>query len=446
MQVARLSFALALAAVSLVVITAAPAARADVVCDRFASTSGSDGDAGTMASPFRTPQKLVDSLAPGEAGCLRAGTYEFAELGVGKPNVTLSPYGSEAVTLRGSIKVRPSGHHSTIEGMKLDGRGGATPIGPKIYADGFALRDNEITNGHTSICVQVSRYYSDPAPRGVVIERNRIHDCGELPSTNKDHGIYLSEARDTIVRDNWIYDNADRGIQLYHDADGSKVTGNVIEGNGDGIVVNGSDSAVSEDNVIEGNVIAGSYRGYNVYSGHTGPVGHGNVLRNNCVWAGDARSPFDENGGVMVPARNYTATGNLVAEPEFTDAGGGDYRLLADDRCASKYTGPTAVPGSPPGDGSGGGESATVNLRASSHSVRRGAHLRLRGTVLGAQAPRAVIAMRHNHRWKRIRAPRIRGGRFAVRLRARTHRRVFKVRASVGRLGHSRIVRIRVKR
>jgi parallel beta-helix repeat protein len=227
-RITRLSAAPIVIALSLLVTVAAGSpAAAGVSCDRFAAPSGSNGGSGSRSDAYRTPEKLVDSLAPGQTGCLRRGTYRFSELGIATPGITLAPYGSEAVTLRGSIKVRPSGHHSTIRGMKLDGRGGATPIGPKIYADGVVLRDNEITNAHTSICVQISRYYSDPAPRGVVIKRNRIHDCGELPSTNKDHGIYVSEARDTVIRDNWIYDNADRGIQLYHDADGSKVIGNV---------------------------------------------------------------------------------------------------------------------------------------------------------------------------------------------------------------------------
>src|SRR5579883_2011471 len=42
------------------------------LCDRFASPAGSDGDgAGSIASPYRTAQKLADSLAPGQVGCLR---------------------------------------------------------------------------------------------------------------------------------------------------------------------------------------------------------------------------------------------------------------------------------------------------------------------------------------------------------------------------------------
>jgi hypothetical protein len=336
--ITRLLVALVLAAALVVTAVTGSPAVAGGGCDHFAARDGSDGGSGSFLTPYRTAEKLADSLSRGQTGCFRAGTYRFSELAVSKARITLTSYESEAVTLRGSIKVRPSGHHSTISGMKLDGRGGESPIGPRIYANGFALRRNEITNGHTSICVQIARYYSDPAPRRVVIRRNRIHDCGELPSTNKNHGIYVSEAKRTMIRDNWIYDNADRGIQLYHDADRSRVIGNVIYHNGDGIVINGEGSSISERNRIRGNIIAKSYRGYNVYSGSSGPVGRNNVLRKNCVWA-KRRSPYRRQGGVMAPARNYKVRRNVVARPLFANARGGNLRLARGGRCAAKYKG-----------------------------------------------------------------------------------------------------------
>ena len=73
----------------------------------------------------------------------------------------------------------------------------------------------------------------------MVIEGNRIHDCGELPAANHDHGIYVGNAAGRSIRDNWIYDNADRGIQLYPDADRTAITGNVIDGNGQGVIFGG---------------------------------------------------------------------------------------------------------------------------------------------------------------------------------------------------------------
>jgi nitrous oxidase accessory protein NosD len=306
-----------------------------MTCDRFAAPGGSDRGSGSRSNPYRTPQRLIDSLRSGQTGCFRAGTYRFSEIYLDQARITLAPFRSERVKLKGGIKVKPSGHHSTIRGMKLNGNG---EIGPRIYANRVVLRDNEITNGHTEICVQISRWYSGPRPKRVVIKRNRIHGCGELPSTNMDHGIYVSEARKTVIRDNWIYDNADRGVQLYHDADRSKVIGNVLFHNGDGIVINGAGSSVSQKNVIKGNVIAKSYRGYNVYSGDTGPVGRHNILRKNCVWA-SKRSRYREHGGVMRPARNYRARRNVVARPRFARAKAGNLRLRGGGRCVRRYKG-----------------------------------------------------------------------------------------------------------
>jgi parallel beta-helix repeat protein len=217
--------------------------------------------------------------------------------------------------------------------MKLDGAGGTGNIGPRIYADRAVLRNNEITNEHTSICVSISAYYSNPPPRGVVIEDNRIHDCGALPSTNKDHGIYVSNASDTVIRNNWIYDNVDRGVQLYPDAQRTTVIGNVIDGNGEGVVFSGEGPATSNHNLVEGNVIADSKLGWNVYSGQSGPVATGNILRKNCVWAGQSLPDYGSNGGVETPSRNFTANANVVVDPHYSDPAAGDYTLSSDSKC-----------------------------------------------------------------------------------------------------------------
>jgi hypothetical protein len=430
------------------VMMAGSSAGAAVSCDKFASVTGSDGGAGTLADPYATPQELIDSLAPGQTGCFRAGTYTFSQTDVTTANVTLAPYGAEAVALKGSIKVKPAGHDSTIEGLKLNGAGGTSNIGPRIYADGVTLRDNEITNDHTSICVQVGSWYDGPAPQGVVIERNRIHDCGELPSTNKDHGVYLSEARDAIVRDNWIYDNVDRGVQQYSHVEGARITGNVIVNNGQGVNFSGG-----SNQIVEGNIIASSNRRWNVYAGSTGSPGEG-VLRNNCVYA--SKSGYTDNGGID-SSDVFSETGNLIAKPSFVDPAAADLRLEPGDACLAKYTGTMSLPGggpSPPplpppspSEPPAGGSRTVVTLRASSRSVRLGGTLKLRGSALGAHsARRAVIRKRHRHHWERVRAPKIRNGHFALRLRARTHQRALRFRARVGQLGHSRTVLVRVER
>jgi parallel beta-helix repeat protein len=91
-----------------------------------------------------------------------------------------------------------------------------------------------------------------------VIQGNRIHDCGRLPRTNNNYGIYVSAARGTRIMDNWIYDNADLGIQLYPDAVNTLVANNVIDANGEGVIFSGSGNQVASDNEIKNNVIANS--------------------------------------------------------------------------------------------------------------------------------------------------------------------------------------------
>ncbi len=237
------------------------------------------------------------------------------------------------MTLKGTIQVKPGGAGSTIQGMKLDGAGGESVTGPRINADNVVLLGNEITNDHTSICVSVSSFYSRPPPRGVVIERNRIHDCGRLPATNKDHGIYVVDARNTVIRDNWIYDNADRGIQLYPDAQRTRIVGNVIDGNGEGIIFGGTGGVTSNHNLVKGNVITNSKLRWNVSSGPTGPTATGNVVLQNCLWAGDSKPHYRSNGGILTPSRNFTAKANTVVDPQYADRDAHDYAISSDSPC-----------------------------------------------------------------------------------------------------------------
>ena len=319
-------------------------------CDEFVSPTGSDiSGNGSIASPYQTPQKLLDSLAPGDTGCFRAGTYSWSEnLSVRTAGITLTPYPGEDATLKGRLRIEETADGATIEHLTLDGRNSANNLSPLIYADQVVLRENEITNYHTGICVTLDSYFSSPPPQGVVIERNRIHDCGALPSTNKHHGIYVGEARDTVIRDNWIYDNADRGIQLYPDAQRSTITGNVIDGNGEGINFAGSGDLASDDNIVQGNIISNSNLRWNAEDGTNGPVPDGNVLRDNCIWASNGNAAYNSNGGVQAPSRNFTVSGNLITASGFVNAAAGDFHLQWGSACLAKYTGTMSLPVGPP--------------------------------------------------------------------------------------------------
>jgi beta-glucanase (GH16 family) len=261
-----------------------------------------------------TPQALADRLAPGQRGCFRAGTY-YGDLVLHQHDVTLTSYPGERATIRGTIDFTPGANRDSVTHLNLDGRGSDTNIGPLIYANGDRLAYDDITNHHSEICVLVGGGAS-----GTLLEHNRVHDCGRLPSTNRDHGIYLENAYDTVIRDNWIHDNVDRGIQLYPGAHSTRIFRNVITDNGEGILF----SDASSNNEAWDNIVAYSRLRDNVESYSL--FGAGNSFHDNCVWDGDG------GGGIKAPGVNVYA--NVIAQPRFVDHGGRNFSLRADSPCA----------------------------------------------------------------------------------------------------------------
>jgi len=275
-------------------------------CDRSASPAGSDTAPGTPKRPLATAQALVDALAEGETGCLRAGEYAADdEIKLETPGITLRSYPGERATLRGRIWVTREAPGSTLTGLDIDGTNSRTLPSPTINGDRVNVIGNDITNGHTSICLSVGSPDTFGRARGTFIAGNVIHDCGSLPATNFDHGIYVNSADETMIVGNTIFGNADRGIQLYPDAQGSLIAGNVIAGNGEGVLFGGSADTASSDNLLVGNSITGSTIRGNVESSWGGPVGTGNFVLRNCL-SGGADPAGDTGAGV-----GFTGAGNL---------------------------------------------------------------------------------------------------------------------------------------
>ena len=260
---------------------------------------------------------FVDSLRAGKTGCLRRGVHRATDVvSIDAPKVTLTSRSVRPATIVGRVSVAAEADGARIENLKLDGRNELGKPSPTINANKVILRGNDITNRHTTICVSITDFSGEPPPRGVVIADNVIHDCGELPATNHHHGIYVSHARGTVIRNNVIYGNADRGVQLYPDADDSIVTGNVIDGNGQGVIFGGGPDSSSDDNLVAGNVITGSNIRWNIQSHWQGPVGSGNVARDNCVWTTNVEYPGLPPGSGIEPEMVGTrAFDNVVADP-----------------------------------------------------------------------------------------------------------------------------------
>lgn len=314
--------------------TAAPSRPSPMrACDLLAARTGSDHASGAVRSPFRTAQRLADALRPGKVGCLAAGQTFVGDLTLRRPGrrsapITLTSAPGRAATLRGRIWLSNSADDVTLRGLRLDGRNARGLPSPTVNSDRARFVANDVTNHHTGICFSIGSVAHWGTAHDTQIVGNTIHDCGRLPATNHDHGIYVESARRTLISDNIISNNADRGIQLYPDAQSTVITRNIIDRNGEGIIFSGEGSHTSNGNVVTRNIISNSRLRYNIeaYWGNPGLIGRGNVVRDNCVWNG-AHGELDRSGGYKVSGRL------LVVDPRYVSSRGGRARLHPKSRC-----------------------------------------------------------------------------------------------------------------
>jgi len=244
-------------------------------------------------------------------------------------------YPGEQAELAGRLWVARGADSVRFTGLRLNGANPNRLPSPTVNASDVRFDGNDITNDHSAICFVLGTPAYGRAER-TVIESNRIHDCGRLPANNHEHGIYIEYALDTVVRGNFIFDNADRGIQLFPDAQRTQITQNVIDGNGQGIVFSGEGTVAANDTVVERNVITNSVLRDNVESWYPQgtPIGERNVVRENCI-SGGAKD--DGDGGIQRERIGFSTENNILARPRFADRGAGDLSVEGPSACASLH-------------------------------------------------------------------------------------------------------------
>jgi parallel beta-helix repeat protein len=433
----RLGLAIVAAAIAAIAVGGSPSSAAGP-CDEVASP-------GPGAA-----QDLVDSLSPGQTGCLRAGLYE-GNVKVSTSGITLTRYASDKATVKGRFWIADGADNVTVEGLYLDGTNPNILPSPTVNADGATFRRNDVTNYNHSICFVLGHPDWGRADN-TTIEFNRIHNCGRLPVTNHDHGIYVASATNTLIRGNWIYDNADRGIELYPDAQNTTITGNVIDGNGSGIIFSGEFGVASNGSRVEGNVIANSRVRDNVESWYPpgNPIGHDNVVRDNCVKGG----AYDDGDGGISEQRGFKVVETLRTKPAYASRSTRDFRLEPGNPCRdvlaayrATVPGPDGVARSPRAQR----RAPAVILGAFRDQIQRGQRLSMIGRVASRRLRRGlhvVVVARvrgHRHRLARVRVSS--NGTFSLRPRVRAARgvRFVRVQAVVRGVGRSRSIRVRLR-
>ena len=431
------------------------ASMSRVACDLVASPLGSNSNVGSLTKPFATVEKLASSLKAGQTGCLRAGVYQrdvkITKGGTASAPTTITSYPAERAVVVGRLHVADEANNVIVQQLDLDGRSRSRLPSPTVNGDNIVFRDNDITNRHTTICFLLGSVEWGRARR-TVIERNRIHNCGEMPPSNHHHGIYVEYSERARITGNWIYDNADRGVQLFPDAQNTYVANNVIDGNGQGVVF----SRKSSNNVVENNVISNPVVRYNIESFEL--TGTGNVARRNCVWStrhwGNAGIQLD----VGVPVLE-----NVVVEPGYVNRAAKDFRLLPTSPCVT-FSPPPAAP--QPVQVSKKPK-RPVRLRASAPALWLGGRVRLRAYLTPEATPaarpaQAVLKVHRAGQWRRVAVMPLREGSYALSVGLKKTRRkgsrrfglapvgagprTLRLRAFVPGAGYSNIVRVRLRR
>ena len=347
----------------------------------------------------------------------------------------------------GRVQVADEANHVVIQGLNLDGRNGDNLPSPSVYGDGIVFRDNDVTNGHTNDLlhprerrVRPRARHRDRAQPHPQLRRRCLRRTTTTGST--------SEASDGArITDNWIYDNADRGVQLFPDAQGTYVARNVIDGNGQGVIF----SRTSANNVVENNIITNPALRYNIEDFELS--GGGNVARRNCLWS-ERHKGGGLQTGLAVPVLD-----SVVTDPSYVNRAAKDFRVKPGSPCANfaNTLGPQQAKKRKK-------RARPVRLRARTRAVWPGGRLRLRAKVKSpsaraAASRKAVLKVRVGNRWRRVATMRLRGVRYVSKpqlgkvgrrargfgmTRVRRHSSRLKLRAYVPGVGRSNVLRVRI--
>lgn len=320
----------------------------------YVATTGSDGNSGSSTAPWKTIQKAMTSLQPGQKALVRAGTYEtggafgtdadtqtWSTSCTATAPCTIEAYPGEKPIIHGQIRI--NGAYKRMAGFIIEGPLSKDATSPTERRAGQVLimnahhvefARNEVRNNdyHEGI------YLKDVNNTHVI--NNWFHHNGRFnittdPQTgssvwNVDHGIYWSGTNGggNLLANNLIEHNRGAGVQLYPAAKDIIVTNNTVVNNGNtGIGI----SETSDRITVTNNIVAFNDRNKQIRV----RSGSGNVVKDNLVYSPNSSYSGIEN------STGSTVTNNVIADPRFSSVTGRNYRLVsgspAIDRGAASF-------------------------------------------------------------------------------------------------------------
>ncbi len=329
------------------VATGTSCAAGGSVCYYVDANTGNDTNPGTFNRPFRSPQRAVTVVNPGDTVIVRDGIY------TGGTGPILYIY-------RGGAADHPVVFKAEHQWKAVfDGQANTSATGIKLAASylrvqGFEVRNTshygiDLEAGHSGLEAagnnvhDVGRYCTNTSSglsgftvddQDVVIEQNVVHDIGRYAagenqcalssSRANDHGVYLSSGANIIIRNNIFYNLTEGWAVHRYNSAGAPADQVYIVNNTfayanpahDGYIVVGSPltNSVIANNVFYSPKTAG------IKLDPGGPMSNVQIA-NNLTFGGPVTTG---------PTAGATLANNLdQTDPRFVDLAGLDFHLQA---------------------------------------------------------------------------------------------------------------------
>jgi hypothetical protein len=411
----RLTLALCTACASASLATlafAAPASAETSACNLYASVTGSNSNPGSAAAPLRTISALLSHLHAGQTGCLASGqTFDEgasihgseAHGSEGAPITVTSTDTSAPALINGRVVTETGADWLTFTHLDFSYSEHGYPS-ITVGSAHTTWTYDDIT-APTTICFNLINSSWGTA-LDTLIEHDRIHGCGsqetflcnqnvplcETPPNDGFyiHAVYIGGGRNTTVRNDYLYDNADRAVQMRSGAEGVVVEHNIMDGNGEGVIFgDGTTGATVQWNIItNSHSRCGELAGCYDYGASEYNAAGSNLLARNDVYGNQCALTLPTcwpNIGNIEKMGHVTVERNVEVPPLYANAAAGDYSLQSgspalgygpDTAQPEGSSGSSAGSSAGSGTGTGSGTASSPPPREQSvaghHGVRSG--------------------------------------------------------------------------
>ncbi|MBO3678366.1 right-handed parallel beta-helix repeat-containing protein [Streptomyces sp. NEAU-YJ-81] len=210
-------------AVAGVYLTASPEGASAVPTTVYVATNGSDGDSGTLKSPYRSLGKAISAAKAGTTIEVRGGTYYPARTlrssvsGTSRERVQLRPYRAEKVRLdgsrlgEGSSLVSLSADYWTVSGIELRNAPGGGLVCTSCARNVFQNLSTH-GNGDTGLTLR-----GDDTNGNVIRNLDSYGNHDDATGGQRADGMALTHGSGTgnVVTGSRLFRNSDDGLDLW---------------------------------------------------------------------------------------------------------------------------------------------------------------------------------------------------------------------------------------